>query len=152
MELKYNILMKCVMCYNYVKQMLIKLQIWKSMNLFLFMLLSSKLRVSFIIHSFSRKLGGKWESLYPTVLSAEWNKQNISIHILCKGQFFLLWKEENLLKKKTLSSTLLTFQRIYYKHLRSRRNNKVYIALRVAGGKLVYQEYTYILRRFFVIV
>lgn len=56
------------------------------------------------------------------------------------------------LKKKTLSSTLLTFQRIYYKHLRSRRNNKVYIALRVAGGKLVYKEYTYTVRCFFVIV
>lgn len=56
------------------------------------------------------------------------------------------------LKKKTLSSTLLTFQRIYYKHLRSRRNNKVYIALRVAEGKLVYKEYTYTVRCFFVIV
>lgn len=46
------------------------------------------------------------------------------------------------LKNNNPQFTLLTFLRIYCKHLRSRRNNKVYIALRVAGGKLVYQEYT----------
>ena len=116
--------------------MLITLQIWKSMYLFLFIWPYSKLRASFTIPSFSKRSGKKWKSLYPIIFRPEYNKQNMFSYILCKVQFFLLWKKENLLLKKPLSSTLLTFQRIYYKHLRSRRNNKVYIALRVAGEKI----------------
>lgn len=49
---------------------------------------------------------------------------------------FSFYERKKISFNKTLSSTLLTFPRIYYKHLRSGRNNKVYIALRVAGGKI----------------
>lgn len=62
---------KGFVCYKYVKQLLIIPQIWNSTNLFLCIPSSGKLRVPCIVHPFSKSLGGKWESLYPTVLSTE---------------------------------------------------------------------------------
>lgn len=49
---------KCFLCYKFAKKMLIILQIWTSMNLFLFILQPSKLRASFIIHAFSKRSVG----------------------------------------------------------------------------------------------
>lgn len=111
------------------------------MNLFLLILPSSKLRASFIIHSFIKRSVGNGSPF--TQLYSALNKINKThLPTLSTKTIFFFYERKKISFKKTLSSTLLTFQRIYYKHLRSRRNNKVYIALRVAGGKLVYQEYT----------
>lgn len=80
------------------------------------------------------------------------NKTHLSIYSARDN--FPLYEGKKISLKTPLSSTLLTFQRIYYKHLRSRRNYKVYIALRVAGGKISLPRiYLYTtLQCFFVIV
>lgn len=110
-----------------------------------FILPFSKLRASFMIYSFSKRLGGKWESLYPIISALNKINKTYLPTFSARDDFSFYERKKTSFKKKDPQFNITDISKNLLQAFEIQEEQQSLNCFESGQGKLVYQEYTYIL-------